>query len=288
VVVHIERDELKDMEIEMKNSMILKNSLQALCKIAGRRTSETFAYKVMNAITASLKERYDFLHYVDLKDGTGFESIQVSSNVDTLDAGRIYQAIETVIRVVHMDLQDNAGLYFLKEFKESVGPEIVMLLEQNGVDLSLLEVEQQHVYIQRQKKKNVAGDASLLGYTWNNVSTWKYDDHNKVCILYGSDETILDKLNLDVIIKEHIDNLTGSSDLEEVEDIETERYKKEYDLLKLLHEKDMDIETAMSLLKVSEGDLDHMIHRLLNLGLLEYVDFDVVTLSKKGVEYISK
>lgn len=272
----------------MKNSMILKNSLQALCTIAGRRTSETFAYKVMNAITSSLKERYDFLHYVDLKDGTGFESIQVSPNVDTLNAERIYQAIETVIRVVHMDLQDNAGLYFLKEFKESVGPEIVMLLEQNGVDLSLLEVEQQHVYIQRQKKKNVAGDASLLGYTWNDVSTWKYDDHNKVCILYGSDETILDKLNLDVIIKEHIDNLTGSSDLEEIEDIETERYKKEYDLLKLLHEKDMDIETAMSLLKVSEEDLDHMIHRLLNLGLLEYVDFDVVTLSKKGVEYISK
>lgn len=280
-----------DMEnIDMKNSLILKNSLQALCTIAGRRTSETFATKVMNAITSSLKERYDFLSYVDMDEGTGFESIQVSSELDNYDSKRIYQAIETVIRVIHMDLQDNAGLYFLKEFKESVGPEIVTLLEQNGVDLNLLEVEQQHVYIQRQKKKNVAGDVSLLGYTWNDVSTWKYDDHNKVCILYGSDDSVLDKLNLDVIIKEHIDNLTGSSDmdLEDTGDIRTERYKKEFELLKLLHEKDMDIETAMALLQVSEDELDHMIHRLLNLGLLEYVDFDVVTLSKKGVEYISK
>lgn len=276
------------MKSEMKNSRILKTSIQALCMVAGRRTSETFSYKVMNSITSSLIDRYDFLNYVGLKDGSGFETIQVDPAIDEIESSQIFKAIETIIRIVHMDLQDNAGLYFLKEFKESVGYDIINLLEHHGVDLDLLEVEQQHVYLQRQKKKNMAGELSLLGYTWNDVATWKYDDHNKVCILYDSNEEVLDKLNLDVIIKEHIDMLTSSDSIEDISEIETERYKKEYELLTMLHEKDLDVQTAMTLLKVTEEELDHMIHRLLNLGLLEYADFDVVTLSKKGIEYISK
>lgn len=275
-------------KMEMENALILKNSLQALCNIAGRRTSENFANKVMNTIMSSLKERYTFLDFVRFNDAKSNDIIEVSSQINSIDSSEIFKAIETAIRIVHLDLQDKGGLFFMKEFKQLAGIETVIIMEQNGVDLSILEMEQKHTYLQHKNRNKVAGDVSLLGYSWSDVSNWKYDDHNKVCILYSKEEKILDKLNLDAIIKEHIDKLSGSDDLSELEDIKTERYQKEYELLNLLRSKDVDIETAMIKLQVDEEELEHMVKRLIDLGFLEYADVDVVKISEKGMQYISR
>jgi len=272
----------------VENSDVLKQTLFALCKVSGRRTTDAFAYKVINTIISSLKPRYQVFEHVQIQGTSNPDEIMVSSRINEIDSSELYKAIETVIRIVHMDLEDNAGLYFIKEFKEQIGKETLFYIKNNGVDLGLLEMEQQHVFQYRQDKKKVAGDASLLGYTWKDVSNWKYDDLNNVCILYDAHEHILDKLNLDAIIKDHITRLTGDEPVDDVIDFETERFKKEYDLMVLLHQKDMDVDTALSLLQVSQEELEHMIDRLLNLGLLEYLDFDVVSLSEKGIKYIEQ
>ena len=270
------------------NTELVKNTVVALCKVSGRRTSESFAFKVMNTIVDSLKQRYDFFNYVNIKGMTHPDDVYVSSKINTVDSTTIYKAIETMIRIVHMDLLDDAGLYFVKEFKQEIERDTLYDLVQNGIDLQSLEMEQQHVFQYRQEKKSISQNTSLLGYTWKDVSNWKYDDMNNVCILYDTNEGILDKLNLDVIIKEHIDRLAGSQEIEDISGLQTERYEKEFELLHLLHEKDLDIDTTLSLLQVSENDLEHMIERLLNLGLLEYLDFDVVKLSEKGIKYIEQ
>ena len=270
------------------NNELVKSTVFALCKVSGRRTSESFAFKVMNTIVDSLKQRYDFFNYVNIKGMTHPDDVYVSSKINTVDSTTIYKAIETMIRIVHMDLLDDAGLYFVKEFKQEIERDTLYDLVQNGIDLQSLEMEQQHVFQYRQEKKSISQNTSLLGYTWKDVSNWKYDDMNNVCILYDTNEGILDKLNLDVIIKEHIDRLTGSQEIEDISGLQTERYEKEFELLHLLHEKDLDIDTTLSLLQVSENDLEHMIERLLNLGLLEYLDFDVVKLSEKGIKYIEQ
>lgn len=281
---------LKGIELNMtkSNAEVLKNTLFALCKVSGRRTSDAFAYKVMNTILSSLKNRYSFLDQVSMVGASSIDEIQVSTSIDEIDKSNIFKAVETVIRVVYMDLDDTAGLYFIKELKEQLEKETLNALLQNGLDLNLLEMEQQHSYQYRQEKKKMAGDPSLLGYTWKDVSNWKYDDLNNVCILYDNQDNILDKLNLDAIIKEHINRLTGSEEIEDITDLQTEQFKKEFELLSMLHQKDMDIDTALSLLKVTEKELEHMIERLLNLGLLEYQDYDVVKLSDKGMKYIEQ
>lgn len=281
---------IRGIELDMtkSNAEILKNTLFALCKVSGRRTSEAFAYKVMNTIVNSLKNRYTFFDQVSIQGAATRDQIHVSTKIDDVEETKIFKAVETVIRIVYMDLDDTAGLYFIKELKQQLEKETLLALLQNGLDLNLLEMEQQHTYQYRQEKKKMAGDPSLLGYTWRNVSNWKYDDLNNVCILYDNEDNILDKLNLDAIIKEHVDRLTGSEQVEDITELQTERFKKEFELLHMLHKKDMDMDTALSLLKVSEDDLEHMIERLLNLGLLEYLDFDVVKLSEKGVRYIEQ
>jgi hypothetical protein len=271
-----------------KNSEVLKQTLFALCKVSGRRTTDAFAYKVINTIISTLRSHYRVFEHVQIHGISNQDDIIVSKNIDEFDTSELYKAIETVIRIVHMDLEEDAGLYFIKEFKEQIGKETLFYIKNHGVDLGLLEMEQQHVFQYRQDKKKIAGDASLLGYTWKDVSKWKYDDLNNVCILYDVHEKVLDKLNLDAIIKEHITRLTGDEQIDDVLDLDTERFKKEFDLMVLLKQKDMDVDTALTLLHVSQEELEHMIDRLLNLGLLEYLDFDVVSLSEKGMKYIEQ
>ena len=277
-----------DLDMNKTNAEILKNTLFAICKVSGRRTSESFAYKVINTIVNSLKNRYMFLENVSIHGTESLDQIQVSTQINNIQTSELFKGLETIIRVVYMDLEDTAGLYFIKELKQQMEKDILTTLIKNGLDLNLLEIEQQHAFQYRQNKKNMAGDPSLLGYTWKEVSNWKYDDLNNVCILYDQQDHILDKLNLDAIIKEHIERLTGSEELEDIDDLHTERFKKEFELLHLLQQKDIDIDTAVSLLRVNEDELDHMIKRLLDLGLLEYIDFDVVSLSEKGMRYIEQ
>ena len=277
-----------DLDMNKTNAEILKSTLFAICKVSGRRTSESFAYKVINTIVNSLKNRYMFLENVSIHGTESLDQIQVSTQINNMHTSDLLKGLETIIRIVYMDLEDTAGLYFIKELKQQMEKDTLTMLIKNGLDLNLLEMEQQHTFQYRQNKKNMAGDTSLLGYTWKDVSNWKYDDLNNVCILYDQQDHILDKLNLDAIIKEHIERLTGIEDIEDIDDLHTERFKKEFELLHLLQEKDIDIETAVSLLKVKEDELDHMIKRLLDLGLLEYIDFDVVSLSEKGMRYIEQ
>jgi len=277
-----------DLDMNKTNAEILKSTLFAICKVSGRRTSESFAYKVINTILNSLKDRYMYLEKVSILGTESLDQIQISTQINNIQTSELFKGLETIIRIVYMDLEDTAGLYFIKELKQQMEKDILTTLIKNGLDLNLLEIEQQHAFQYRQNKKNMAGDASLLGYTWKDVSNWKYDDLNNVCILYDQQEHILDKLNLDAIIKEHIERLTGTEELEDIDDLHTERFKKEFELLHLLQQKDIDIDTAISLLKVDEDELDHMIKRLLDLGLLEYIDFDVVSLSEKGIKYIEE
>jgi hypothetical protein len=188
-----------------------------------------------------------------------------------------------------MDIQDKGGLYFMKEFRELAGEKTLEILKEFGVDFSLLSMEQKHAY--QQKNESSSGDVGMLGYSWSDVSKWKYDDRNNVCILYNNNEDVLDKLNLDAIIKEHIERITGIDDVDDTDDtfqIKTERFQKEIDLLQLLRSKDIDIESALAILQISEDELEHMVKRLMNLGFLEYVDVDIVKITDKGMQYITK
>jgi hypothetical protein len=55
------------------------------------------------------------------------------------------------------------------------------------------------LYRRRERKKaenNKASteDVRLLGYNWKNVSSWKFDSVNKICILYNDNRDVLDNL----------------------------------------------------------------------------------------------
>lgn len=278
------------------NSYVLGQILKSLYHVAARRTTNSFAAKVIGSIVKTLEQRYIFLKYVKINDNIEAlddEIITISPEIEDVNRELIGKAIEAIIRIVYMDIIGKAGLFFIAEIKKRAGDELIEELQNFGVDLASLQIEQHYLYRSRERKKEKSkkphGDVSLLGYTWKNVGSWKYDEKHKLCILYDKKGEVLDTLNLDAIIEDYVKNL--SAKIEEVpEEIEKEFIptEKELELLRMLYSRDIDKETAINLLHISNEEFDKIVKRLLENELLQYTSYNVIELTEIGISYITK
>jgi hypothetical protein len=279
------------------NSFVLGEILKALYHVAGRRTTFGFASKVIGSIIKTLEQKYDFLKFVEINEVgelTEDKAIVIYPELNSIPREQIGKVIEAIIRVVYMDIIGKAGLFFIAELKRRTDEELMLELNNFGVDLAGLQVEQHYLYRSRERKKARHGrkpydDVSLLGYSWKNVTSWKYDPAQKTCVLYNKEGEVLDNLHLETIIESYVKNL--SDELEEVpEELEQkiDINDKEFELLKMLRYRDMDAETAIALLHINKQEFDTMVKRLLQTQLLQYTSFNVIELTEIGISYISK
>jgi len=220
----------------LKNADLLKGLLQALYKVTSRRTTNSFAVAIIDAITKTLEEKYKFLKYVKFRIEENSENaIYISSKVNSVPPFRVGQAIEVIVQLVYMDLKEKAGLYFITELRRNAGEEVISSLKDLGMDLELLQLQQHFVYRQRRRIRTKSDiglrereqiqqeEKTMFNYSWENISSWKYEVESRTCILYNEEGEVLDSLDLDTIVKNYIDNLTKVI----VVDLSTD-YKREY------------------------------------------------------------
>ncbi len=287
---------------EIKNSEVLGCILRALFSVASRRTSQSFAATVIGTIVKTLEQNYEFLRCVRIETfetNNPNEIISISPDIDSVNPFEVGKAIEAIIRIIYMDLVGKTGLFFIKELKELAGEEVISEMKKYGVDLAILQTEQRYMHRLHKKRKqatldkrkstapHLQDDVSLLGYTWKNVGSWKFDPLQKTCVLYNKDGKELDRLNLDTIIESYITNLTDeyedpSSEYEEKASLT----EKEIALLKMLYSRDTDAETATVLLHVSKIEFEYMVRRLLQSELLHYVSYNEIELTEEGITFL--
>jgi len=287
-----------------KNSILLESVLKALHTVASRRTSICMANETIGSSIKTLQNKYNFLKYVNT-GGTksisqnGFE-VSVSPEINTVNPELIGKAIEALIRMVYSDVENEAGLFFIKEFKEHTGEQLTRIINNLDVDFDQIQLEQHYAFRRQEYKKQIQKMAStgrldskqpdnLLGYTWDSVSSWRHEPGNKYCTLYDKEGKVIDRLNLDRIIQNHIEKLSGYiyADVAEIEG-ETQLYEKEYKLLKMMLERDMDTETAQHMLNISRNEFNNMIKKLSDMEMLQFVSFDTIEITETGISFIYK
>jgi hypothetical protein len=294
---------------EVNNTELIRVALKALYKTAARRTTQSFAIAVIDSIIRTLNEKYDFLKNVHINPDYGSgEFIEIDTKINKIHPAKIGKVVEAIIQIVSFDLKEKAGHFFIKEVKINSGEEIILKLRECGVDLDLLMLQQQYLYRRQNKDKSKndqdnkiitssqsLDNISLLGYTEENISSWRYDSNNKVCIIFDKDGKELDRLNLDTIIRGYIGTLTNEGNIIFSEDNENKKKikkidinEKEFELLKILYARDVDIKTATEILKVSEKELNYMVHRLLALEMLHYSSDDEVVITKSGINHLKQ
>ena len=289
---------------KLKNSVMMKYIINALYNVASRRTSSKMADETIGSSIKTLERKFDFLRYVHIDQSEiteGGYAVSVSPDIDMVQESKFAPAVEALIRVVYNDLSEDAGLYFVTELKEYAGEELTRRMQQDlNIDFDQIQLEQHYAFRRQERKKQIAEairsgqidkrrPQNLLGYTWGNVSYWKHEPGSKYCTLYDKQGNSLDRLNLDRIIQNYVEKLSGNTDID-IREIEkqAELYEKEYQLLQLMLERDMDADTAMHKLGLSRDELNNMIRKLAKMELLQYIDFDTLELTETGISYLSK
>jgi len=289
---------------KLKNSVMMKYIINALYNVASRRTSSKMADETIGSSIKTLERKFDFLRYVHIDQSEiteGGYAVSVSPDIDNLPENRLAPAVEALIRVVYNDLSEDAGLYFVTELKEYAGEEITRRMQQElNIDFDQIQLEQHYAFRRQERRKQIAEairsgkidkrrPQNLIGYTWKNVSYWKHEPGSKYCTLYDKQGNSLDRLNLDRIIQNYVEKLSGNTDID-IREIEkqAEIYEKEYQLLQLMLERDMDADSAMHKLGLSRDELNNMIRKLAKMELLQYINFDTLELTETGISYLSK
>lgn len=286
--------------VKIRNSDILKQVLLTLIMITGRRSSNTIACAFMNAIIETLKEKYDFMKSIIIKDITYFEgtpanAIHIKTNIESITSEEFGEAIESIIRILCMDLEEETGLFFIKELKDRLSDRYLSELKKRGVDLELLKLEQRHLHETLEKRKSLIDheadseildmSTNVLNYTWDAVASFKY--RNNICFLYDKDGKLLDKLHLNKIIEYYIRTLTDFGKLVEKSD-QIEITEKQYEFLQMLYARDLDAESAIFLLRMPEGEFTRMVQQLLRYEMLRHVSHDEIKLTEKGIKILEE
>ena len=288
---------------KVKNSILLEAVIKAVYNVASRRTSVKFADETIGSSIKTLERKFDFLKYVNVSPKNAVDgnfTVSVSPDIDFISSDEVGKAIEAIVRVVYNDMSTDAGLYFITELKENAGEEITRKIMDCNVDLDEVQLEQHYAYRRHERKKSIADAAkrgtldkkqpeNLLGYTWGTVSHWRHEPGSKYCTLFDKEGNVVDRLNLDRIIQNYVERLSGYVDVDAREiEKEAKIYEKEYELLQLLLERDMDADTAMHMLKLSRDELNNIIRKLSQMEMLQYVSYDTIELTDVGIGYISK
>ncbi len=285
----------------ISNARLVAQVLRAVLSVAGRRTYDEFAVKVLSMVVTNLRRYFDLFQYVSISEKVYVEDtkrVSVDVAVDLVEPMVVAQAIERVLRDVCMELGDEALLYFISEIKEHIGESYVDALEQRGVDLARIERDHHLLYSKRKKSipsplkpprpyreqkkpRLIVDESGTLDYTWNDVDTWEYQDG--VCMLHQSDGSLLDSLQLDHVVENYINSNTKYKEPDVSTKLQINISEKEYEFLETLYNRDMDISMATGLLDVSDQKLNYMVEKLLRSQLLERISDTEVKLTQKGI-----
>ncbi len=285
--------------MKLNNSLLTTQVIKALFAVIGRRTLDSFAVQILKTTKTKLEAKFAFLGFIEIHDDFFLEegvNTTIDPKFDTIEPTKIGEAINTLIRVVYLELIEtvgnDVGLYFITELKENLGDLSVDQLEGYGVHLQDIQTEQ-HLQYQLKRPSPISPvirkeENEETAYTWDAVSAWKYD--NNVCFLYDEQGKLLDTLYLDLIIEEYVERVTETRKHQLVPTPKTTMLKvteKENELLEIIRRRDTDVESAVTLLHVSRQKFDTMIQKLLQLEMLQYISDNEVKLTEKGLQHLS-
>ena len=125
---------------EADNVNIIKNVVNVLISISGRKTDHGHALMMMDALIKQLESQFNFLKNIHITEKLYSESseiVSVMSDMNVVKPTEVGKAIHALILTLH----DSAGHFFIKEIKQTLGDEYVSRMTEIGVDFTLLKLD---------------------------------------------------------------------------------------------------------------------------------------------------
>ncbi|HMA83482.1 MAG TPA: hypothetical protein VKP59_04565 [Candidatus Thermoplasmatota archaeon] len=149
----------------MDNVSLLQGILSSLTEVTAEKTSQSFAQMVVETILQSLNRKFSFLSTIQFNSN---HQPLVPAEVNELDEDGLAKAIEAIIRLVYMNLEKQAGLFFITELERHAEPGVIPQIREIGVDLELLQIEHHQLY--RSKPDNSNTESEKFRVDQSNIS----------------------------------------------------------------------------------------------------------------------
>ncbi len=99
------------------NAYILEKMMYGLYNTAGRRTTYSFAIAIMDTITRTLEQRYDFLKYLLFKtQSDSNEVIKINSNINFEDPIKVGKELQGMILLCYEKTGDFCHRHLVAEW----------------------------------------------------------------------------------------------------------------------------------------------------------------------------
>jgi hypothetical protein len=129
---------------QMANKEIFSIILRSTIDVIGRRTSEAYANVVICSALNELKEKYDFLQYIEIK-GTQyneiFDTVDIKQDINNFETKEVGEAAKFFIKKIIGEIGKSAGYYFLREIKEDIPYDYEQYMKEIGVDFDFLQLQ---------------------------------------------------------------------------------------------------------------------------------------------------
>ncbi len=130
--------------VSMETSQVVEKLLTVLLDITRRKTNETHAFYTLETVINQLKNRYNFLEHIHLKDTLYIEdddTITVMKDINKVNTSELGDALQNILISTYHSLGRSAGYFFMKEIQEALGDEYTSSMMELGIDLGLLQLE---------------------------------------------------------------------------------------------------------------------------------------------------
>jgi len=148
---------------ETDNSDIMKHTLYSLVTVAITKTSDDYAWSTIKKLLNELKNDYDFLKYVQIGElenlDNNIDDINIISHMNTIEKKELGKSIQDLVDLYKKYLGNKAGYFFISEFKENLGERYHSIIKSIGVDLRLIDL-QNEIYSIDSKKYKIKDDGS--------------------------------------------------------------------------------------------------------------------------------
>jgi hypothetical protein len=136
-----------------EKSDVIKNVLTTLISISSRKTDLPFAIMTVEDLIKRLEVKYDFLKLIQINNDVYNEEttnyISVTSGINTVSSTQFGQALHAIINLMHRQLGENAGHFFIKEIRNRLSDEYLSIMKDMGVDLGMMQLESEISRLER-------------------------------------------------------------------------------------------------------------------------------------------
>ena len=141
-------DKKKTYRLDIDNADVFKYVIKALFDTLDGEIDRNYAVTTMTEVVERFVTKYEMLKYVkinDIRTMSGVDVVSIMPNINDFEPKLVGNVLQKIIMEVNNSLKEKGGLAFIEKIKRSLTEAYLFKMEEMGVDLHVVQLQQGRV-----------------------------------------------------------------------------------------------------------------------------------------------